>query len=97
MRFEGHDPGRLLTACLLLSAPCWLCCPRLTHPPPHPIPLHTLHAAHFLRCNQPGVNQEEVWRDIAAVLREALLQLEERAPPNPNQVCWPQQHAPPCL
>ncbi|GBG00037.1 phosphate acyltransferase [Raphidocelis subcapitata] len=38
------------------------------------------------RCNQPGEEQTEVWRDIAAVLREALLQLEARAPPNPNQL-----------
>lgn len=43
------------------------------------------------RCNQAGVDQQEVWRDIAAALRDALLQLEKRAPPNPNQVGsgWP--------
>lgn len=47
-----------------------------------PCPLHPVNC----RCNHPGENQQEVWRDIAAVLREALLQLEQRAPPNPNQV-----------
>ncbi|KAI8468805.1 MAG: hypothetical protein J3K34DRAFT_522623 [Monoraphidium minutum] len=38
------------------------------------------------RCNRPGEDQPEVWRDIAAALREALLVLEARAPPNPNQL-----------
>jgi hypothetical protein len=39
-----------------------------------------------LRCNHAGEDQQEVWRDIAAVLRESLLQLERQSPPNPNQV-----------
>lgn len=38
------------------------------------------------RCNQPGEDQHEVWRDIAAVLRESLVRLEGRAPQNQNQL-----------
>lgn len=51
-------------------------------PPPHTPTVHIEPP----RCNQPGEDQVEVWRDIAAVLREALLQLEAKALPNPNQV-----------
>eukprot|EP00878_Enallax_costatus_P027630 GHUV01029767.1.p2 GENE.GHUV01029767.1~~GHUV01029767.1.p2 ORF type:complete len:197 (+),score=63.15 GHUV01029767.1:595-1185(+) len=38
------------------------------------------------RCNQRGHDQQQVWRDIAAALRDAVLQLEPQVPPNPNQV-----------
>jgi hypothetical protein len=33
-----------------------------------------------------GEDQEAVWRDIAAALRSAVVELGERVPPNPNQV-----------
>jgi len=59
------------------------CCPKAHHPP-EPTPLTRTLASN--RCNQEGEDQQEVWRDIAAVLRESLLALEARAPPNPNQL-----------
>eukprot|EP00877_Chromochloris_zofingiensis_P009947 jgi/Chrzof1/5205/Cz15g16090.t1 len=38
------------------------------------------------RCNQPGQDQQQVWRDIAAAMRDALQDLEPKVPPNPNQM-----------
>lgn len=38
------------------------------------------------RCNVAGEDQPKVWRDITARLRGAMLRLEERSPPNVNQM-----------
>lgn len=37
------------------------------------------------RCNQPGEDQEKVWRDISLAMHVALKALEARSPPNRNQ------------
>jgi hypothetical protein len=37
-----------------------------------------------------GEDQQQVWRDLAAALREAVLALQEQVPPNPNQLDRPE-------
>lgn len=37
------------------------------------------------RCNAPGADQRAVWSELTARVRGAVLELEKRAPPNPNQ------------
>lgn len=38
------------------------------------------------RCNQPGEDQTKVWKDIAAKMQAAMQQLEQRSPPNADQL-----------